>query len=638
MVRLDSVTKQHGSQILFLDASMSVFRGEKIGLVGPNGAGKSTIFRMIVDEESPDAGRVVKEKNLSIGYFSQDVGEMSGRSVVAETIAGAGEVAELMEELSKLEAEMADPEKADELEATIERFGEVQTRFDELGGYGLEARAREILAGLSFAADRVDRDVGELSGGWKMRVALARILLMKPDVLLLDEPTNHLDIATIEWLEDHLRSRFPGALLLITHDRYLLDRVTSRTLDLEAGRLTSYDGGYAAYLAGRAERHAHAERAEKNRQNFLRRELEWLRRQPKARGTKQKARIGRADEALAQRAPRREATADLRLESERQGKTVLDLSDLRLERDGRVLIDGLTLALAPGQRVGVVGPNGIGKTSLLLCLLGELEPANGTRALGRNTRIGYLDQVRSGLDDAVSLRECIAGDRGAIEFAGRTLRVESYLERFLFDRGAQRLRVGELSGGERARVCLAKLLSQRTNLLLLDEPTNDLDVATLGALEAMLCDYGGSAFIVSHDRWFLDRVATSILAFEGDGRVVLHAGNYSNYVERGSNAAPTPAQKSEAPRERDETRSKATSDRLRKLTWAERIELDGLLERVDEAERRVASLEQKLADPATYKRADADIGALQRDVEAAREQVDTLTTRWEELEAMRGGN
>jgi ATP-binding cassette subfamily F protein uup len=614
--------------------SLTLRRGERVGLVGNNGCGKSTLGRILAGVDLPDGGEVARRRGATVDYLPQEPSlpaSQTIRQVVASSLTEWNRAKRRWDDLTAaLAAPAADH---DHLVAEQATAADELTR---LGGWERLHEAEAVIGHLGL--DDPDQSVDTLSGGERRRVALARLLVGAPDLAILDEPTNHLDIATIEWLEDHLRSRFPGALLLITHDRYLLDRVTSRTLDLEAGRITSYDGGYAAYLAGRAERHAHAERGEKNRQNFLRRELEWLRRQPKARGTKQKARIGRADEALAQRAPRREATADLRLESERQGKTVLELSDLCLERAGRMLIDGLTLALAPGQRVGVVGPNGTGKTSLLLCLLGELEPANGRRALGRNTRIGYLDQARSGLDDAVSLRECIAGDRGVIEFAGRTLQVESYLARFLFDRGAQRLRVGELSGGERARVCLAKLLSQRTNLLLLDEPTNDLDVATLGALEAMLCDYGGSAFIVSHDRWFLDRVATSILAFEGDGRVVLHAGNYSDYVERGSNAAPTPAQKSEVPRERDERRSKATSDRPRKLTWAERIELDGLLERVDEAERRVASLEQKLADPATYKRADADIGALQRDFEAAREQVDTLTARWEELEAMRGGS
>jgi ATP-binding cassette subfamily F protein uup len=611
--------------------SFTLRRGERVGLVGNNGCGKSTLGRILAGVDQPDNGEVARRRGATVDYLAQEPLLPTGQTIRQVVASSLSEWNRAKSRWDDLTAALADP-AADHGRLAAEQA----TAADELtrlGGWERLHEAEAVIGHLDLADP--DRSVDSLSGGERRRVALARLLVGTPDLAILDEPTNHLDIATIEWLEDHLRNRFAGALLLITHDRYVLDRVTSRTLELEAGRLTSYEGGYASYLAGRAERHAHTERAEKNRQNFLRRELEWLRRQPKARGTKQKARIGRADQALAQRAKAREETADLRLESERQGKTVLEFSDLRLERGGEVLIEGLNLALAPGQRIGIVGPNGSGKTSLLLCLLGELEVTDGTLTLGKNTRIGYLDQARSELDDDASLRECIAGDRGTIEFAGQTLQVESYLDRFLFDRGARRLRVGELSGGERARVCLAKLLSQRTNLLLLDEPTNDLDVATLGALEAMLCDYGGSAFIVSHDRWFLDRVATSILAFEPNGRVVLHAGNYSDYAERTSGASPADEQKVEAPRTKVDRRTKAKSARARKLTWAEKIELEGLLERVDEAESRVASLEQKLADPATYKQADADIGALRREVEASHEQVNSLTLRWEELEALR---
>jgi len=625
--------KGYADAIVLDGVSFTLRRGERVGLVGNNGCGKSTLGRILAGVDPPDGGEVVRRRGATVDYLAQEPLLPAGqtiRQVVAGSLTEWNRAKRRWDDLTAALAEAG----ADHDRLAVEQAATAD-ELTRLGGWERLHEAEAVIDHLGL--DDPDRSVDDLSGGERRRVALARLLVGKPDLAILDEPTNHLDIATIEWLEDHLRNRFAGALLLITHDRYVLDRATSRTLELEAGRLTSYDGGYAAYLAGRAERHAHAERVEANRQNFLRRELEWLRRQPRARGTKQKARIGRADQALAQRAKGREEIADLRLESERHGKTVLEFSDLRLERDGRMLIDGLSLALVPGQRVGIVGPNGIGKTSLLLCLLGELEPAGGTLTLGKNTRIGYLDQTRSELDDSASLRECIAGERGAVEFAGRSLPVESYLERFLFDRGAQRLRVGELSGGERARVCLARLLSQRTNLLLLDEPTNDLDVATLGALEAMLCDYGGSAFIVSHDRWFLDRVATSILAFESDGRVVLHAGNHSDYVERVADAAATPAQKSAGPRAKVAKRAKAPNERPRKLRWAEKIELEGLLERVDEAESRVASIERKLADPATYKQADADIGALQREIESAQEQVATLTARWEELESLREG-
>jgi ATP-binding cassette subfamily F protein uup len=476
--------------------------------------------------------------------------------------------------------------------------------------------------------------VDSLSGGERRRVALARVLVSEPDLAILDEPTNHLDIATIEWLEAHLGQRFRGALLLITHDRQLLDRVATRTLDLEDGRLFSYTGGYAAYLEARAERLAHAERSERNRQNFLRREIEWLRRQPKARAGKQKARIGRAEEALGKSAPKQEQTADLSLDSERLGKTILELKDLQVTRGGQLCVDGLDLALAAGQRIGLVGPNGSGKTSLLLTLLGELEPSGGRVELGANTQIGYLDQARSGLEEGKSIREAVAGEISEIEIGGQTMQAGAYLERFLFDRRQQRLQVGELSGGERARVCLARLLWQKTNLLLLDEPTNDLDVATLGALEAMLIDYTGSALIVSHDRWFLDRVATHILAFEGEGRVVLHAGSYSQWREREAAREAGAARDARAGTSRAKGRSadnRAPSGG-KKLTYAERIELDGLVERIEQAESVAEAIEARLADPAIYTSGGDQGASIRSELEAAQAEVTELTARWELLE------
>jgi len=612
--------------------ALTLRRGERVGLVGNNGCGKSTLGRILAGIEEPDSGEVERRRGTVVDYLPQEPKLPAGatiREVVASSLTEWNRAKRRWDDIT---AALEDPEADHEALASEQAIA--ADAITHLGGWERDHEADAIIGHLGLVDPL--RRVDTLSGGECRRVALARLLVGTPDLAILDEPTNHLDIATIEWLEEFLLERFSGALLLITHDRYVLDRVTTRTLELESAELTSYDGGYTTYLEGRADRFALAERVEQNRQNFLRRELEWVRRQPKARGTKQKARLSRAEDALSKRGPRREEVADLRLASERQGKTILELDDLRLERDGRVLIDGLTLSLGPRQRVGVIGPNGTGKTTLLLSLLGEFEATGGRQVLGKTTRFGYLDQARSGLDDAMNVRDCIAGDRGEIDFAGRSVPVETYLDRFLFPRGAHRLRVGELSGGERARVCLAKLLSRRTNVLLLDEPTNDLDVATLGALEAMLCDYGGSAFIVSHDRWFLDRVTTSILAFEGDGRVVLHAGNYSDYLERTKRNAPAPAQRPPKSRTGGGKGAKATGDRPKKLSWAERKELDGLLDRVDEAERRVASLERELADPATYKRADADIGALQRECESAKEAVRTLTVRWEELEARRG--
>jgi len=517
-------------------------------------------------------------------------------------------------------------------------LAEAQSRaaeaLERLGGWARDHEAETLVEHLGITDPQ--RAVETLSGGEQRRVALARVLVSEPDLAILDEPTNHLDVKTIEWLEVYLAERFRGALLLITHDRYLLDRVTTRTFDLENGLLTSYTGGYAAYLEARAQRQAHAERSERNRQNFLRRELEWLRRQPKARAGKQKARIGRAREAIAQNAPKKEKTADLRLASERLGKTILEVSDLRVLRGDRLCVDGPDLASAAGQRIGLMGPNGVGKTSLLLTMLGRLEPARGQVKVGANTRIGYLDQGRDQLDERASIREAVGGDTSEIDVGGQTLQVAAYLERFLFDRNEQRVRVGELSGGERARVCLARLLWRKTNLLLLDEPTNDLDVATLGALEAMLTDYAGCALIVSHDRWFLDRVATSILAFEGEGRVVLHAGNYSEYQARRALAEVAAAKgRSEPSGSRPaESSGRTASPRSRpaKLTFAEKRELDGLVERIERAEARAERLEALLADPATYSKRGDEVASIKADLAAARAIVAELTERWETLE------
>ena len=436
----------------------------------------------------------------------------------------------------------------------------------------------------------------------------------------------------------------------------------------KGANLVSYDGGYATYLAARAERQAQAERTERNRQNFLRRELEWLRRQPKARGSKAKARVERAHEALDQEAPKREREAQLRAVAERQGKTVLELDSVALDRGGKRLFGGLELRVAAGQRIGVIGPNGAGKTTLLLAILGELEPSEGTVTLGANTKVGHLDQQRSGLDPDQTVFESL-GERGAVEMGGESLGVAAYLERFLFDRREQRVKVGQLSGGERARVCLARLLAEQSNLLLLDEPTNDLDVSTLAALETMLVEYSGSAIVVSHDRWFLDRVATSILALSADGSVELHAGHYSDYRDRMlarkavesaasppvnrkavESAASPPVNRKAAesaasppverkPSETERSRGGAENP-ARKLSYKEQRELDGLLDRIEASEADAARIEAELADPALYRRPDAGAasGALKRALADAQAEVEALTERWEELETRRAAS
>ncbi len=619
---------------LFDDVTLTIRRGEKVGLVGVNGAGKSTLGRVLAGLEESDGGRISRRRRSTVDYLAQEPRFGSGltiRDVVLEGLAEWSAAKVRFDSLTEALSTTSRPE--DQARLAREQADVVET-IEHLGGWEREHEAEATVGHLGLSDP--SRSVDTLSGGEARRVALARLLVAAPDFAILDEPTNHLDIETIEWLEEFLRDRWTGALLLISHDRGVLDAVTSRTLEIHDGVVDSYDGGYATYLLAKAERLAHEERTERNRQNFLRREVEWLRRQPKARGTKQKARTARAEAALDQNAPQQERQAELKLRSERLGKTILETTDLTLERGGIRLIEGLDLALRPGERIGVVGPNGSGKSSLLLALLDQLVPVRGKIVVGSNTKIGYLDQSRAELDDALTLREAAVGDANEIVIGEDHMSVGGYLERFLFRPPQHRLKVAELSGGERARVCLARLLSRKCNLLLLDEPTNDLDVSTLSALESMLLDFGGSVIFVSHDRWMLDRVATSILAFEGEGRVDLQPGNYSDYRARRRREiqrATRSANAGTAPEPHASSKQSSPPRAKAKLSPAERRELDGLVDAIDAAETRVAEMHRRLADPESYQGDGEDVARLRNDLAVAEVEAVRLTSRWEELES-----
>ncbi len=631
LVAAHGLKKSYGNHVVLRSADLVIEPGERVGVVGLNGAGKSTLGKLLAGVEAPDAGNIARRRGARIEYLEQVPrfdAALTAEGVVTSGLAAWNDaVARHATASAALSAQSGDASK------WLEEQAAAAEAVERLGGWDQSHRILAVLQHLGISEPGAR--IGQMSGGEQRRVALARLLVSRPDLAILDEPTNHLDAETIEWLEQHLLSEFPGAVLLITHDRYLLDNVAARTVEVADGEAFSYEGGYERYLEQKSERLAHAARTEQNRQNFLRRELEWLRRMPKARTTKQQARVDRAEEALKAPKPKQEQKVSLALDVSRAGKTLLELRDVSFDVAGRSLVRALTLFVVQGDRIGIVGPNGAGKTTLLGAILGEHPLTTGTITLGKNTKVAYFDQKRSGLDDSKSIWDNVTGDQSRIELGGEVIEPRSYLERFAFDSHKQRQPVGSLSGGERARVALARLLRQSANLVLFDEPTNDLDVATLGAVEQMLLDFGVTALIVTHDRYFLDRVASSILAFEDDGKVVHYPGNYDDFRRLRSEARDARRAEakaaSSAPLKSQAARPTAAK---KKLSNNEEKELGRLPDDIDRAERRITELTERLGDPSTYA-AGTDVAALGRELQLARDEAERLTLRWEELETKR---
>ena len=536
MVRLDNISKQHGPQILFVDASAALLRGEKVGLVGPNGAGKSTVFRLIMGEESVDDGQISIDRNVTIGHFSQDVGEMKGMSAIAATMDGAGPVSAMASELHELEHAMADPARADELDKLVDRFGHVQARFDELGGYALEARAREIMAGLGFTQEQMDGDVGNLSGGWKMRVALARILLMRPNVMLLDEPSNHLDIESIIWLEGFLKD-YDGALLMTTHDREFMNRVVSKIIEIDGGVLTSYSGNYDFYEKQRALHTVQAEAAYARQQAMLAKEIRFIERfkAQASHAAQVQSRVKKLDKIEKLEPPRRRRTITFEFpESPRSGEDVVKIEGLCKHYGDHVIYDDFSLMIRRKERWSVMGVNGAGKSTLLKLVAGEIPADAGSVTLGAGVRVGYFAQhamelldpqktVYETLEEAFPLASVgtLKSLGGCFGFSGSDI-----------DKVCR-----VLSGGEKARVVMARLLYDRPNLLILDEPTNHLDLATKEMLLSALHDFEGTMLFVSHDRRFLAGLSNRVLELDL-GSTTTYGGGYLEYVARSGHEAP----------------------------------------------------------------------------------------------------
>ena len=536
MIRLDQVSKQHGPQILFVEASAAIHRGEKVGLVGPNGAGKSTIFRMIMREESPDDGQVSIDRNVTIGYFSQDVGDMAGRPVVAEVMAGAGAVADAAVELKQLEEALADPARADELDKLLVRFGEAQARFDELGGYALDARAREILAGLGFSPETQDADVGRLSGGWKMRVALARILLMRPDAMLLDEPSNHLDLESLIWLETFLKA-YEGALFMTSHDREFMNRIVGRIIEIDGGVLTSYSGDHDFYERQRALNEAQATAAYERQQAMLAKEMRFIERfkAQAAKASQVQSRVKKLSKIEKVEPPKRRVTLEFEFPPcTRSGEDVVKIEGLGKRFGDRVVYDGLDLFIRRRERWAVMGVNGAGKSTLLKLVAGESAPDAGSVTVGASVKLGYFAQHAMEILEPDKTVYEVLEDAFPLANPG-SLRTLAGCFGFSGDDIDKVCRV--LSGGEKARLVLARILYHRPNFLVLDEPTNHLDMATKDMIVRSLSDYEGTMLFVSHDRQFLARLSNRVLEL-GPAGPTPYGGGYLEYVARSGHEAP----------------------------------------------------------------------------------------------------
>ncbi|MGB5617994.1 MAG: energy-dependent translational throttle protein EttA [Desulfobacterales bacterium] len=521
------VAKYHDKRPVLQDISLSYFYGAKIGVLGLNGSGKSSLLRVMAGVDKDFVGQTIVSPGFTIGFLEQEPALDDAKNVREVVQEGVQETVDLLEDYNRINEQLAEPMSEEEMSRLLERQGEIQEQLDNRDAWDLDSR-------LEMAMDALRCPPGEtpvkiLSGGERRRVALCRLLLQKPDILLLDEPTNHLDAETVAWLEHHLQ-QYAGTVIAVTHDRYFLDNVAGWILELDRGRGIPWKGNYSSWLEQKQNRLQQEEKGESKRQRTLQRELEWIRMSPKARRTKSKARIQAYEKMLSQESAQRVEDMEIYIPpGPRLGNLVVEARNLAKSYANRLLLDDLTFTLTPGAIVGVIGPNGAGKTTLFRMITGQEPPDTGSIRMGDTVRLAYVDQSRDVLAPQKTVWEMIADGEDVIDLGGLTVKSRAYVARFNFSGADQQKRIGMLSGGERNRVHLARMLKQGANVLLLDEPTNDLDVNTLRALEEALDNFAGCAVVISHDRWFLDRIATHILAFEGDSRAVWFEGNYSDY-------------------------------------------------------------------------------------------------------------
>ncbi len=629
MLSANELTLSYGNQRLLQGITLAVGEGEKVGLVGRNGCGKTSLLKILAGVERADSGELSVRRGLRIGYLPQEFELDGSASVVANIRAGA---ADLIEWIRRYEAG-----EGSEAEHT-----ELLHQIEAADGWNLDSRIKATATALS--APPLDAMVGPLSGGEKRRVALCRALVSQPDLLLLDEPTNHLDSESIRWLEDYLKG-FPGAVIFVTHDRYFLDVIATRILEISEGRCYSHEGNYTAYLESKAARRAVAEQTERRRQRFLRTELEWVRAGVKARTTKSRHRLEMFYQIEGLQAPPEEREMDLLLPPAPDiGNVAVELDDAGARvfgEDGseRWLFRHLTASLKPGQCTGIVGRNGAGKTTLLRLCMGERQPDEGTVAIGKKAAFNYIDQARMQLAGTGTVLAEVVDQDETVFFGNQKLGARGYLRRFLFNDDRINEKVERLSGGERARLMLAKVLKRGGNIVVLDEPTNDLDLQSLRILEEAISDFDGTVIVVSHDRYFLDRVCDQIIAFEEAG-VHVQPGNYSYYLEkRREREQMDRAYLQAAARvEKPAPASKAAATRPRKLSFKETRELETIETDILAAEQEVEELDTTLNDPSFYITRAAEAPGLMAELELARAEVTRLYARWEELEAIKAAS
>ncbi|MBA4368995.1 MAG: energy-dependent translational throttle protein EttA [Desulfobacterium sp.] len=523
------VSKFHNKKPILKDISLSYFYGAKIGVLGLNGSGKSTLLKILAGVDKDFNGETVLSKGYTIGFLEQEPLLNENKKVKEVVEEGIQEIVDLMNEFNEINEKFTEPMPDEAMDRLIQRQGVVQEKLDNLDAWDLDSRLTMAMDALRCPEG--DKPVNVLSGGEKRRVALCRLLLQKPDILLLDEPTNHLDAESVAWLENHLQ-QYPGTIIAVTHDRYFLDNVAGWILELDRGHGIPWKGNYSSWLEQKQNRLKNEEKTTSDRQKTLQRELEWIRMSPKGRRTKSKARINSYEQLLNQENENLSKELEIYIPpGPRLGKVVIEAQNVMKEYDNRLLVENMSFQLPPGGIIGIIGPNGAGKTTLFKMITGQESPDSGTIRVGDTVQIAYVDQSRDVLDPEKNIWEMISGGQEILQLGNRSVNSRAYVARFNFSGSDQQKKVGILSGGERNRVHLARMLKQGANVLLLDEPTNDLDVNTMRALEEALENFAGCAVIISHDRWFLDRIATHILAFEGDSKTIWFEGNYSDYEE-----------------------------------------------------------------------------------------------------------